>query len=1110
MNLGQLSITYRTVVVTIVALLTVWGAVTFSTMPRREDPQFTVRTCVVATAWPGAPAEKVEELITKEIESALDGLEEVDKLESTTINGLSTVYVDLTDDVPVDTIQNVWDKVRARVDLVKMPTDDIRPIVNDDFGSTAVMLLAVYQTPLKGQKVVDKRVEYTPRELEVFADRIKDAARLLPGVADVTLYGVQDEAIYIETDLGNWSQVDLTTSALRTLVEQRNIVSSGGSIDTQAGKFNVKPSGEFDAVEEIDSISVGAVLTGDSASPVRLRDIGLTVKRGYEDPAESICRFSDNTGSYPAVMIGITMKRGSNIITVCNACVEKYGQLVTVEQSLPADLAITPVSLQSDNVTAKVNDVISNVISAIVIVVVVVFLFVGARTSIVMAANIPFVVLAAIAIVRWFGVELEQISLASIIIALGLLVDNAVQVCDQTRSNVIDGMTPTDGAVEAAKTLMFPMLAGTLTTVAAFFPMLIALKGGGAEYVYSLPVTLSTTLLVSWLFAMTICVILAALLIRAPKNPNAPSAPLPWLSHFLGEAFSKLQLMLSKKGVTAPRTAANNPPSENAFLRIYGVLAHMAVKFKWTVVLVTIGLLYLALQLPVSTEFFPQDRRDQFFVDVTLPETSTIEQTNEVVKQLELAIRKLSPSTDEDGNVTLRLRAMRSMVGGGGSRWALSVSPPSPASNVATLLVRTANGNVTPGFIRDIRRATTEGDPMLGIKPITGARIVPKTLSLGPPAEPVVIRVSGDGFANITELKRIARDVKTLVSDQDGTWDVSDSWGAEGFQISLDIDEEKANLAGVTNSNVADTLNAYYSGLRLSTFREGDHTVPVYFRLAASQRTDLSGIETAFVEGQNGKLPLNSIATTIASWQPVKIERRDMNRTIEVKAEVEDGISGNDVVNNIMNSEEMARLKDELPTGFRIEVGGSLEESQTASTQMLTSFLISFLSIVLILVIMYNGWSKTLLILATLPMAVMGAWLGLWLTNNPLGFMPQLGLLSLFGIVLNTGIIFIEFADILIKQQVAKGDGSGAISGITKAEFRQCLVDAGKQRMLPIFLTTATTVGGLIPLALSGGPLWEGLAWLMICGLLVATVLTLFVVPALYAIVVETFRIKPV
>lgn len=1108
-SIGRISINYQTVVITFVTLLTIWGVFTFFTMPRREDPQFTIRTCVVATAWPGAPAIKVEELITDKIEAELDGLEEVDQLESTSINGLSTIYVDIADDVPVAAIQNAWDKVRAKVDLVEMPTDRVRPIVNDDFGSTAVMLLAVYQTPLPGQDKVDPRVQYTFRELEVFAEQIRDSARLLPGVADVDLYGVRDEAIYIETSLGDWAQIDLTTRDLKDLVDQRNIVSPGGSIDTRDGKFNVKPGGEFNAIDEIKAISVAQSDSGGSANPVRLIDIGLDVERSYEDPPASICRFGDATGTYPAVMVGVTMKRGSNIIDVCEACVEKYNQLVMVEQVLPRDLAITPVSLQSDNVKAKIDDVISNVISAIIIVVVVVFLFVGARTSIVMAANIPIVVLASVAVIRWFGVELEQISLASIIIALGLLVDNAVQVCDQTRSNVLDGLTPTEGAIEAAKTLTFPMLAGTLTTVAAFFPMLFALEGGGAEYVYSLPVTLSTTLLISWFFAMTICVILAAMFIRAPKDPGRPSAPLPWMGYMLGKLGDVMMKWFRPQRKTLPPSEATHR-QDNLFLRVYGVLAFYAVKFKWLVVLSTIGLLVATVQLPVSTEFFPQDRRDQFFVNISLPESSTIEQTNQVVQQVESAIRKLSPATNEAGEAIQRLRAMRSMVGGGGSRWALGINPQSPAANVAEILVRTSDGKLTPDFIRDIRRVTTEGDVALGIKPVTGARVVPKALSLGPPAEPVVLRVSGDGFASFRDLRRVTNEVKALVRSHPGTWDVSDTWGVYGFQLSLDIDERKANLAGVSNSNVADTLNAYYSGLRLSTFREGDHTIPVYFRLKPEQRKDLSGIDRAYVEGRNGKLPLNAIATSRPIRTPVKIERRNMNRTIEVKAEVEDGVSGNDVVMSILNSSEMDEIKANLPAGFKIEVGGSLEESQESAAQMGLSFLISFLAIVLILVVMYNGWSKSLIILATLPMAVIGAWIGLWATDNPLGFMPQLGLLSLFGIVLNTGIIFIEFADILIERKRKGGDGEGPISGITKAEFRECLVEAGKQRMLPIFLTTATTVGGLVPLALSGGPLWEGLAWLMIFGLMVATLLTLFVVPALYAIVVETFRVKPV
>ena len=1105
MNLADVAMRYRPVVLTMVALLTIWGAVTFVTMPRREDPEFTIRSCVVSTQWPGAPTVKVEELVTDKIEEALDGIEEVKRLRSTTINGLSTVYVDVEDKVTRDEIQNVWDKVRAKVELVRMPDPNIRPIVNDDFGDTSILVLGVYQSPLDGNTTIDPRYEYTARELEQFADQVRDVLRLLPGIAKVEKYGVKEEAIYIQTDLGTWSQIGLTTGALRQLVENRNIVSPGGSIDTPEGKFTLKPGGEFDAVSEIESITVAGVQSGDTVNQVRLRDIGLEVTRGYKDPSDVICRFTEDRGTFPAVMVGVTMKSGANIIDVCNQCTERVAQLIDVEQALPRDIAVKPVSNQADNVSQKISDVISNVISAIVIVVIVVFLFVGLRTSLVMAANIPIVVLGAIAIIAMFGVQLEQISLASIIIALGLLVDNAVQVCDQTRTNIMVGMKPSKAAIEGAKTLAFPMLSGTLTTVAAFFPMLFALEGGGKEYVYSLPVTLSTTLLLSWFLAMTICVILSAAFIRAPKNPNVPGAPLPWLSFMIAKASRSI----SNKN-RAATNSDDGSTSENVFLRLYGITAHIALKMKWVTVAVSVGLLFVCLSLPISSEFFPQDRRDQFYVNVVLPETATIEQTNKVVAKVEHTIRQLSSWENEAGEKIDRLRTMRSMIGKGGTRWALGVDPPSPNSNVAEILVRTTDGVLTPQFINDIRRVTTEGDESLQLEAIAGARIIPKKLALGPPAPPLVIRVSGDGFADIQQLRNVMNDIKNLVRDQPETWDVSDSWGVDGFQISLDIDEEKANLAGVTNANVADTLNAYFSGLQLSTFREGDHQVPVIFRLIPNERRDLSGIDAAFVEGENGKLPLNSIARATATWQPAKIERRDLNRTIEVRSEVEDGASGNDVVLRVMATDRMKEIEENLPSGFRIEIGGAYEESQTSAGQMLTSFGISFLVIVVVLVVQYNGWSKTLVILATLPLAMIGAFLGLWLTNSSLGFMPQLGLLSLFGIVLNTGIIFIEFADILISKKSASNADGGPISGLTKLEFRECLVSAGKQRMLPIFLTTATTIGGLLPLALSGGPLWEGMAWLMIFGLLVATVLTLYVVPALYAIIVETLRVRPI
>jgi multidrug efflux pump subunit AcrB len=641
------------------------------------------------------------------------------------------------------------------------------------------------------------------------------------------------------------------------------------------------------------------------------------------------------------------------------------------------------------------------------------------------------------------------------------------------------------------------MLMGTATTVAAFAPMLVGLIGSKREYVYSLPVTLSVTLAISWILAMTFCTILAATFIRAPKDPSKPSAPLPWL-------MSLLQKMLGGK------KSADDAEGGDLIDKLFRGAVHVAVKAKFVTVGIAIALLILTFMLPIGSEFFPKDVRDQFAVEVFLPENATIEETNQVAMQVEEILRKLSPATDEEGNKIERLRAMRTMVGGGGSRWYLGWDPEPRKPSYAEILVRTTNGLYTPDMASRVREIAEKGDKDLGLDPIAGARIVPQELYLGPSADPVELRVIGPGFADITALRHYANRVKEMVRNDPGTWDINDSWGVPGYQLRVDVDEDKANLAGVTNASIARTLNAYFSGHQLTTFREGDHLVPVYLRLKPQQRGSLSGLDGTFVEGLSDKVPLDSIATVTPRWDPSTIVRRDLNRMIEVRSQIEAGVRGNAVVKKILASDEMKKLQAEMPAGYRVEPGGALEDSTEGAEQLAFCLSMSVMAIVMLLVIQYNGWAKPVIILSTLPMALIGALPGLYFTGNALGFMPQLGILSLFGIVLNTGIIFIEFADILILEAAENSDGSGPICGLTRTEFRACLVDAAKQRLLPIFLTTATTIGGLLPLAISGGPLWEGMAWAMIFGLTIATVLTLLVVPALYALFVETFGVKPV
>lgn len=1116
MNLPALSMRYRTIVIVLVALLTAWGISQYFNMPRREDPEYTVRTCTVTTAWPGVPASKIEELITYPLEKELDSIDDIDVIYSTTTVGLSTIFIDAEETTGKNEIANVWDKVRAEVAKVSMPEPGLVPMVNDEYGDTYIMLHALYQVPPPGADEIPKTSEYSLRELDIFAQKLRDEIRFVDGVAKADLYGVRQEAIYIETDAGNWSQLKLTTDELQKLVEARNIVASGGDIDTEAGRFSLKPTGELDSVEQLKSIVVGSTAsssyasgrneeTPTSQSPVYLTDLGLNVIRDYQEPPPEISRFTSPEISRPSVVVAITMKAGASVTNICEGVRNLITRMQVIDRTLPPDLAVTAVSDQSVNVNAKISGVVMNVIQAILIVIVVVYLIVGFRSAFVMAANIPIVVFAALALLPTFGVELEQISLASIIVALGLLVDNAVQVCDQSRTNQMLGMPPEKATIVGSNQVSMAMLGGTLTTVSAFLPMLIGLIGTKKEYVYSLPVTLSVILAMSWILAMSFCSILAASFIRAPKDPSKPTAPLSWLAAKLFNNQSKKQ-----------NPANMDENASNPFLDGFGNLALGAIRFKFFTVGLSVLLLAGAIMLPVSSQFFPRDLRDQFAVEVWLPENAAIEQTNQAAQEVERLLQALSPTIDADGNKQQRILGMRTMVGSGGARWYLGRNPEARKPNYAEILVRTTDAKFTHDLALQVQALAITGDSKLGISPISNARVIPRELAMGPPVDaPIGLRVyaagvARPGFGDMNILRTWADRISEILRNHPSTWDIHDTTGVPGFELRVEIDNDQSNLAGVTNIDVAQTLNAYFSGQYLTTFREDDHQIPVYLRLPPSQRGTLSELDSAFVEGRNGKVPLESIAKVEPRWEPARIERRDLNRMIEVRARVKEGVMANDVISAVLASEEMQTLQNELPAGFWIEIAGEKGESIESESQMSLCMGISFLLIVLCLVFQYNGIAKPIIILATLPLALIGALPGLYFTDNPLGFMPQLGILSLFGIVLNTAIIFFEFADTTIQDAIKQSDGSGPIAGLTRDEFRGCLVTTVKKRLLPIFLTTATTIGGLIPLALSGGPLWEGMAWCMIYGLAVATMLTLLVIPAIFAIFVEVLKIRPV
>ncbi|KHE90455.1 MAG: efflux RND transporter permease subunit [Candidatus Scalindua rubra] len=1107
MSLSAFSLKFKSIMVALVTLLMLWGILSYLTMPRREDPEYTVRTCQVLTNWPGTSAEKIEELITEPIEEEVNTLDGIRWVRSETSMGRSAVYVELDRPTPGAAVEQMWDKVRSRVKRVPMPEPDIKPVVIDDFGDTNIMIMALYQTPVPGDSEIKPENRYSHRELDIFSERLKDEVKLLTGVAKVVRTGVHEEALYIETDLGTWTQLSLTTSQLEELVSQRNVVAPGGIIDTGVGRFTVKPSGDIDATRELNSIIVGTIGDEKARVPVYLDDLNLEVVRAYRDPPEVITRYSDPHTTETCVIVAFTMKKGANIVDVCANAKNVVHKLTAEQKILPPDIAVSYITDQSETVTRKISDFIWNVVGAVVIVVAVVYLMVGFRSAAVMGANIPLVIIGSLAIITVFGVQMEQISLAAMIIALGMLVDNAVQICDQTRRLQSEGMSPLDAALNGANQLSFPILIATGTTIAAFYPMLIGLQGATYEYIYSLPVTLTVTLAFSYILAMTFCVLLAYWFIRPPKDPNQSMSPIIQL------------IQWSKQKLGKGRNKTGHEPAKEKekgrFTDLYPNIARICIKARFIVIAVSFSLLFIVMTLPVGSEFFPQDQRDQFAVEVWLPEGVNIQQADYVTKSMEGIIRKLSPYTDEKGNKGERLLCMASVIGKGCDRWYLGRNPESSRPNYAEIVVKTTNGLVTSNYVKDIRRIAREGDTTADIEPVTGARIIPRELVMGPSVDaPIGIRIFGPrlgvGFADLAIMRELADGLTAILRKQPGTWDNYDTWGSSAYQLHIDVDENKANLSGVTNLGLAQTLNAYFSGHYLTTFREGDHLIPVYLRLPPEQRGSIEELRSAYVEGKYGKVPLDSIAEILPRWKAARIDRRFLQRVIEVRARVEPGYRANDIVMNLLASDEFKQWETNLPPGYWWEAGGELFESKQAKSELSLSLGISLLMIILLLIIQYNGFAKPVIILTTLPLALIGSFFGLYITGNPLGFMPQLGLLALFGIVVNTAIIFIEFADILIKKKIEECDGSGPIMGMSIQEFRECLVQAGQVRLLPIAMTTLTTIGGLLPLALAGGPLWEGMAWLMIFGLIVATILTLIVVPSLYAIFVENFKMKPV
>ncbi|MGI9332001.1 MAG: efflux RND transporter permease subunit, partial [Gammaproteobacteria bacterium] len=1137
MNLPKFALAHKPVVFGFAIVLFAWGVNVFLDAPRREDPEFTIREALVITDWPGATAQQVEELVTDKVEKAAANMKQVRRVQSWSSVGRSVVQVTGTDDIT--DVQKTWTKLRAEVELLlpTLPEGALPPVVDDNFGETAALVLALYQDPEAA-----KQRQYTPRELEVFAKRLRDHlmdlrpaeeasdGRFVPVTTDpayvvrLDLDGVQEEVIYLEADAGEWSKLDLTSDELQELLAERNVIAPAGVFNTATSRITTRLSGNFDAAREIDRVVVGRVAAGSESPerqtltelerelqagggantaqptayevPVHLNDVEIRVRRAYMDPATSRVRYGDAEMSHDAIVVSFSMKPGQNITWLGDAVDRLLAE--SNHTFLAPDIRVQKVSNPPLIVQNKIDAVVSNLLQAIGLVLLILGLMAGLRVAIVTAVSIPLIMLSAVALMRLWDIEIEQISLAALIVALGLLVDNAIVTSENTTRFLNEGMAKEDAVILGCNQVGTSLLWSSLTTIGVFIPMAFALPGGLGEYIFSLPVVVTLTLLVSWLCAMTMTPILNYYVL-APSDGRLPIVKLcTWIFR-----------RASKASATGTANVASSTPSQKS--GGFASLCGWVIKLRFATIGVAFALLAGSLMLPVPSSFFPKSDHSQFVVDVWLPEAAPIYKTDEVTGQVERIIRHLNDKTwdgtrwvsivDDDGQPAPRLDNMAVYVGIGGPRFYTSLNPQSDAPYYANILVNTVKREDVSQYVADVRRAAWHGIGQPGdaeyLAPIAGARVVPHMLVMGTPVSaPIQYRVTGPRLANEKVLRKHGEMLKNVLRDSGLVWDVHDSWGAHGLQLDVNLRTDEASMAGVTNENVAHSLNTYYSGLYLTRFREGDHQIPVMLRLPPEQRQSLESVRSAYVEGFTGKVPLDSVADFEMDRVPSLITRYQRERSLWVMGRPEPGLLARAILSQL--AAQVKEIEAQLPPGYRIENGGIEEEAERGERANSVALGIGIVLVVFCLLLQYNSAIKPMLVLLTVPLAVIGGMLGLYLRDIPMGFMEALGFLALFGTVLNAAILLIDFSEQLIKEKVAKGEGVAApgeraYCGLTKEAFRSALGEAAEARMMPIFMTTMTTVAGLMSLMFGGGPLFMGLATVFAVGLLLGSGITLLV-----------------
>lgn len=1007
-NLSEWALKNQPLVKYFLILLFLAGIYSYMNLNQREDPNFTIKSMVITVSWPGATEQQMEDQVVDKIEKKLLELSTLNDTSVQIRPGSAIITVDLGDTVRGQAVADSWYQVRKKISDISstLPPGVVGPFFNDEFGDTYSNIYAFQSNG------------YDYEELRRIIEDVKREVLTVDGIKKVDIIGTQNEEIAIDVSSSKLATLGVSIDQVLSAIKGQNSVNAAGSFVTKGDEIPIRVTGNFENLDQVRSLPIAV-----NGKIFRLGDVA-DVKRQFQDPPKSKVHYNGQT----VLLMGIVPKDNADVVKTGVLIENKYQQ---IKQKLPVGITPSVVSNQPGVVTKSVNEFVHSLVEAVVIVLIVSFISLGWRTGIVVAISIPLVLSVTFMIMMLMKIDLQRISLGALIIALGLLVDDAIIAVEMMVLKMEEGLDKFQAATFAYTSTAFPMLSGTLITVAGFLPVGLNDSTTG-EYVYSLFAVVGISLVVSWFVAVIFTPYLGYHLLPADKYRQLAEA------HH-GDMFDK------------------------PFYRKFKNFLTVVVEYKRTVVLSTVGVFALSLvifKLFVAQQFFPASDRPELLVDLWLPYSSSIYNTESQASRFEQQVLKESGVE----NVT-------TFIGVGAPRFVLTLDVQQENTNFAQLLIMTKGDEERDIISQHLQHILATQYPDIR------GRV--KRLELGPPVGyPIQFRVSGP---DEKELIKISNNVESTLRAYKGVVDVNNNWGDDLKSMRLTVNQSKAQEIGVSSSDLEQQLNMLLSGTTTTSYLDKDETIPVVVKLDKNERDQVSNLSNLMIQTARGAfIPVGQIAKAAFITEPSLKYRRTRVPTITVRADVAEGVQGNDVTAKIYP--KLKAYEATLPLGYHIEVGGSAESSGKAGKPIAKLYPVMALIIITLLMLQLNSFKRSMLVVATAPLGMIGVTMALIIFHAPYGFVAMLGVIALAGIIMRNSVILIDQIE------------SDIDSGETPYEAIQMSV---LRRFRPIMLTAAAAILGMIPLVRS--VFWGPMAVAMMGGLFIATLLTLIFLPALYA-----------